>query len=64
LISPFTEGSGHLVNLDANSNFTAVAPVLAGETGPYSGSFPRGLVQTDINNIAPRSARPTGCKPG
>jgi len=64
LISPFTEGSGHLVNLDANSNFTAVAPVLAGETGPYSGSFPNGLVQTDINNIAPRLGAAYRLQPG
>jgi hypothetical protein len=28
--------------------------VIPGETGPYSGSFPAGLVRADWNNVAPR----------
>ena len=51
---PFTEPNGHLVNLDATPEFTAVAPVLAGGTGPYTGAFPESLVASDYNNLAPR----------
>ena len=54
LIKPFTETSGRMVNLDAASGFSAVAPVLSGQTGLYSGAFPAGLIRTDTNNIAPR----------
>ncbi|MGB9606144.1 MAG: TonB-dependent receptor, partial [Bryobacteraceae bacterium] len=34
--------------------FTAVAVVTPGQAGPYSGKFPRGLVDPDRNNFAPR----------
>ena len=54
LVRPYTEADGQMVNLDATPDFTAVTPVLSGETGPYSGEFPSGLVQTDINNISPK----------
>lgn len=54
LAPPFVEANGMMVNLDAAAGFTAVAPVLAGETGAYTGAFPAGLVATDKNNIAPR----------
>jgi hypothetical protein len=53
-ISPFREANGQMVNLDANEDFTAVAPVLSGEVGVYTGAFPIGLVLPDSNNIAPR----------
>jgi hypothetical protein len=52
--APFSEPDGHLVNLDATPDFTAVAPVLAGGTGPYTGAFPASLVYADGNNLAPR----------
>ena len=39
---------------DVTPDFTAAAPVAAGETGAFSGSFPTALVQTDTNNISPR----------
>jgi len=42
-----------MVNLDAPPDFSAVLPVEAGNTGPYSGVFPAGLVKTDWNNVAP-----------
>ena len=42
LVLPYTDANGHLANLDAASGFTAVAPVLAGGTGPFSGAFPNG----------------------
>lgn len=51
---PYTETSGHLVNLDASENFTAVAPVQPGQVGPFTGAFPDSLVHPDRNNFAPR----------
>jgi hypothetical protein len=54
VVPPFTELNGHMVNLDAAADFSAVAPVLSGGTGPFSGVFPAGLVRTDWNNLAPR----------
>ena len=54
LLRPFLEDNGVMVNLDAAPDFSAVAPVLAGATGPYTGAFPDTLVLTDANNVAPR----------
>ena len=53
-LSPVTEDNNHLVNLDVAPDFSAVVPVFPGETGPYSGVFPRSLVHPDRNNVAPR----------
>ncbi len=53
-VSPFTEKYNRIVNLDAAAGFAAVAPVLAGESGAYNGSFPATLVNPDRNNFAPR----------
>src|SRR5262249_37753521 len=64
LINPFTEVDGHLVNLDVNSNFTAVAPVVPGQTGPYYGTYPPGIIQPDTNNLAPRVAVAYRVAPG
>jgi trimeric autotransporter adhesin len=52
--SPLSEKYGHLVNLDIAPGFTAVTPVLAGAVGPYSGSFPNGLIEPDRDGFAPR----------
>lgn len=52
--SPYTEADNRIVNLDASPGFTAVVPVLPGETGAYRGVFPNSLVNPDRNNIAPR----------
>jgi len=52
--SPFTEKYGRMVNLDVAPGFTAVAPVVPGGTGPYSGQFPQGLVNSDFNKFSPR----------
>jgi hypothetical protein len=52
--SPFTEKYGRMVNLDIAPGFTAVAPVVAGGSGPYSGQFPNGLVNSDFNKFSPR----------
>jgi len=51
---PYTETSGQLVNLDIAPGFAAVAPVQAGQTGPYNGQYPASLVHPDRNNWAPR----------
>lgn len=54
-LTPYWEANNNLVNLDANADFTAVAPVLAGQTGPYTGAYPTSAVDPDRNNIAPRT---------
>jgi hypothetical protein len=53
-VSPLSEINNRLVNLDVNSNFTAVAPVLPGQTGPFTVTFPTTLINPDRNNFAPR----------
>ncbi|MBZ5522755.1 MAG: TonB-dependent receptor [Acidobacteriia bacterium] len=54
-VSPFTELHGKLVNLDIAPGFSAVAPVLPGQIGPFSGErTPDGLMHPDRNNFAPR----------
>ena len=56
LVAPYTEANGLLANLDAAPGFTAVVPVQAGGTGPFTGPFPAGLINTDTNNVGPRVA--------
>jgi hypothetical protein len=62
--SPYAERNDRLVNLDHNADFTQVAPVEPGQTGPYSGSvFPRSLVNPDRTMFSPRfgfAYRPKG----
>jgi hypothetical protein len=54
-VTPFNEANGQLVNLDVAPDFSAVAPVLPGQTGPITGRvFPDALVHADHNNFAPR----------
>ena len=52
--APFTEKYNRLSNLDHNADFTQVAAVLPGQTGPYSGAFPRSLVNRDLTMYSPR----------
>ena len=52
--SPFYEKFGRLANLDVAPGFTGVALVTPDQPGPYTGEFPRGMVEPDPNNIAPR----------
>jgi hypothetical protein len=52
--TPLTEKNGDLVNLDIAQGFTGVAPVLPGQTGPYSGSFPKALINSDPKLFSPR----------
>ena len=54
LATPLYETQNRIANLDVAPNFTAVAPVLPDQQGPYSGTFPRSLIDTDRNNLAPR----------
>jgi hypothetical protein len=51
--SPYVEKNNRLVNLDHNADFTQVAAVQPGQTGPYSG-FPRSLVNPDRAMYSPR----------
>jgi len=53
-VRPYREAEGQMVNLDAAPGFAAVAPVLSGSNGPWSGAYPPGLVNADANNISPR----------
>ena len=53
--SSLSEKYGHLVNLDIAPGFTAVAPVLPGAVGPYSGTFPNSLIEPDHDGWAPRA---------
>ena len=54
LALPYVEINGHMANLDANPDITAVAAVLPDGVGPYTGTFPAGLLNRDANNLAPR----------
>ena len=54
LLWPFVEEHGHLVNLDVTPDFTAAAPVEVGQTGEFTGTFPRALLYTDTNNVSPK----------
>jgi hypothetical protein len=64
LISPFYERSGQMVNLDVRPDFTAAAPVISGQSGPFTGSFPKALLDADTNNLAPRVGFAWRVKPG
>ena len=52
--SPYVEKNNRLVNLDHSADFTQVTAVQPGQTGPYSGSFPRSLVNPDRAMYSPR----------
>jgi len=56
LAMPYVEVNGQMANLDVTPTFTAAAPVVSGGVGPYSGAFPAGLLNTDVNNLGPRLA--------
>jgi hypothetical protein len=52
--APVTELYDRLVNLDIAPGFTAVVPVLPGQTAAWSGALPDSLVFPDRNNFSPR----------
>ncbi len=52
--TPIAELYNRLVNLDVAPGYAAIAQVLPGQSGPYSGTLPGSLVNPDKNNISPR----------
>jgi hypothetical protein len=64
LLWPFTESHGEMVNLDVAPDFSAAVPVTSGATGPFTGVFPKGLIQPDTNNLAPRAGVAWRITPG
>ncbi len=52
--TPTTELYDRMVNLDIAPGYTAISQVLPDQSGPYSGSFTRSLVDPDRNNLSPR----------
>jgi len=54
--SPYVEKYNRLVNLDHNADFTQVQGVQPDQQGPFSGAFPRSLVNPDKAMYAPRLA--------
>ncbi len=53
-VAPYHEAEGRMANLDAAPGFAEVAPVIAGQVGPFTGYFPSTIVRPDSNNLAPR----------
>jgi hypothetical protein len=64
LMRPFYERSGQMVNLDVAPGFAAAAPVISGASGPFTGAFPKALLDADANNVAPRVGFAWRIKPG
>ena len=54
--APFSEKYGQAANLDIAPGFTNVAQVTPSLSGPYTGTFPSGLINPDRNNWSPRLA--------
>jgi len=53
--TPWSEKYGHIANLDIAQGFTAVAPVIPGQTGPLSGAvYPAALIHPDRHDFGPR----------
>lgn len=54
IFTPYTEKYGHIANLDIAPDFTAASVVTPGQSGPYTGTFPNSLINTDYKNFSPR----------
>ena len=54
LAMPYVEIDSRMANLDVTSTFSRAVPVTPGSTGPFTGSFPSGLLNDDANNLGPR----------
>jgi trimeric autotransporter adhesin len=52
--SPYSEKDDRLVNLDAGNDFTTVVPVQPNQVGPFSGKYPRTLIEPERNDFSPR----------
>ena len=60
--TPYVEKYNRMANLDLATGVTGAAVVVPGGTGPYSGVFPRALIDSDPGNLSPRASiawRPT-----
>ncbi|RPI25892.1 MAG: hypothetical protein EHM61_13165 [Acidobacteria bacterium] len=55
-VAPWLERYDRLANLDLAAGFSAAQTVVPGGVGSYYGNFPRGLVESDWSNLAPRAA--------
>jgi hypothetical protein len=54
LALPYVEIDGRMANLDVTPTFTEAVPVTPGSAGPFTGTFPAGLLSHDANNLGPR----------
>lgn len=52
--SPFSEKYNQMANLDIGPGFSSVAVVTPNLSGPYTGSFPSGLLNSRFHNFSPR----------
>ncbi len=52
--SPYSEKYDHLATLDTGDNFAQVATVTPNSIGPFSGKFPRTLVEPEKLDFSPR----------
>lgn len=52
--SPYSEKYDRLATLDTGDNFAQVATVTANGVGPFSGKFPRTLVEPEKTDFSPR----------
>ncbi|HVX65995.1 MAG TPA: TonB-dependent receptor [Bryobacteraceae bacterium] len=53
--APYQEKYDHISNLDIAPGYTGVAVVTPGAAGPYSGTFPGGLIDPDKKLFSPRA---------
>ncbi len=54
--APWIERYDRIANLDVSPGFDAAETVTPGSRGSYHGQFPRALIESDWNNLAPRLA--------
>ncbi|MBB6147046.1 hypothetical protein HNQ77_005031 [Silvibacterium bohemicum] len=52
--SPYSEKYDHLATLDTGNDFASVTTVTPNSIGPFSGKFPRTLVNPEKTNFSPR----------
>jgi len=52
--APLQEKYNEIANLDIAPSFANVAPVAPSVPGPYSGTFPAGLINPDYRDVSPR----------
>jgi hypothetical protein len=53
--APYTEKYDRMSNLDLAPGVTGAAVVTPGQSGPYTGTFPRALIDGDPKNLSPRA---------